>query len=268
MVNGFDASGNFILSECPAGSSGCGTVTLGGGTAYYPGMVQWSSVNQSWVVGDQLCANTRTSCLYWFTVSDPRERSRARRPSTTTTAVRCATWSRPSLRRTDRDISQAATSTLVFIILAASIGGRAQPEAFRPTLTRGVVGSPNQQAPRSAQSNPHRDRCRGREAARLTEHPHFLKISFTVSSRAPRPLMEDVRGAAGIVVAPTELAEPVRGGDCAILEEVTTGGVPARPSPDPSAASGARAIRRPGVVARASFCSAIAPVTGGRTSKR
>lgn len=69
MVNGFDASGNFILSECPAGSSGCGTVTLGGGTAYYPGMVQWSSVNQSWVVGDQLCANTRTSCLYWFTVS-------------------------------------------------------------------------------------------------------------------------------------------------------------------------------------------------------
>ena len=56
MVNGFDTSGNFILSECPAGSSGCSTVTLSGGTVYYPGMVQWSSVNQSWVVGDQLCA--------------------------------------------------------------------------------------------------------------------------------------------------------------------------------------------------------------------
>jgi hypothetical protein len=69
MVNGFDTSGNFILSECPAGSSGCSTVTLSGGTVYYPGMVQWSSVNQSWVVGDQLCGNTLTSCLYWYTVS-------------------------------------------------------------------------------------------------------------------------------------------------------------------------------------------------------
>jgi hypothetical protein len=68
MVNGFDASGNFILSDCPTGSSGCSTVTLSGGTVYYPGMVQWSSVNQSWVLGDQLCGNTRTSCLYWFTV--------------------------------------------------------------------------------------------------------------------------------------------------------------------------------------------------------
>jgi hypothetical protein len=69
MVDGFDSSGNFILSECPAGSSGCGTVTLSGGTVYYPGMVQWSSENQSWVVGDQLCGNTPTSCLYWFTAS-------------------------------------------------------------------------------------------------------------------------------------------------------------------------------------------------------
>lgn len=69
MVDGFDASGDFILSECPAGSSGCGTVTLSGGTVYYPGMVQWSGVNESWIVGDQLCGNTSTSCLYWFTVS-------------------------------------------------------------------------------------------------------------------------------------------------------------------------------------------------------
>jgi hypothetical protein len=61
-VDGTDTSGNFLLSFC--GASSCSTITLSGGAIYQAGAVQWDNVRNTWVVFDQYCNNTQSSCSY------------------------------------------------------------------------------------------------------------------------------------------------------------------------------------------------------------
>ncbi|MBV8197609.1 MAG: hypothetical protein JO263_05715, partial [Candidatus Eremiobacteraeota bacterium] len=61
-VSGKDPSGNYMLSRCSATS--CTTLSLRGGTLYYPGAVQWDSTHRTWVVFDQLCGNAPAACSY------------------------------------------------------------------------------------------------------------------------------------------------------------------------------------------------------------
>jgi hypothetical protein len=66
-VGGRDPNGNYILSVLPNGGSTMSTVGLSGGTIYFPGTVEW--VGKSLVLGDQICGNTASSCLYETSVS-------------------------------------------------------------------------------------------------------------------------------------------------------------------------------------------------------
>jgi hypothetical protein len=66
--DGRDADGNFILSELPKGAMSPHTVTLTGGTIYFPGMVQFSG-KSTLIVGDQSCGNAYASCLYSVKIS-------------------------------------------------------------------------------------------------------------------------------------------------------------------------------------------------------
>jgi len=61
-VSGTDANGVYMLSRC--GASSCSTISLSGGTLYFPGAVQWDKVQNTWVVFDQLCGNTPSACSY------------------------------------------------------------------------------------------------------------------------------------------------------------------------------------------------------------
>jgi hypothetical protein len=61
-VDGRESKGGFILSGC--GASSCSTISLSGGTIYFPGNVQWDGTRGTWVVFDQLCGNTTGSCSY------------------------------------------------------------------------------------------------------------------------------------------------------------------------------------------------------------
>jgi hypothetical protein len=61
-VDGLTESNNFILSHCSASS--CTTIKLSGGTIYAPGAVAWDEVRKTWVVFDQECNNTTSSCSY------------------------------------------------------------------------------------------------------------------------------------------------------------------------------------------------------------
>lgn len=67
--DGRDANGNFMLSELPKGASSAHTVTLTGGTIYFPGMVQWVSAKNALIIGDQSCGNAYASCLYLVKLS-------------------------------------------------------------------------------------------------------------------------------------------------------------------------------------------------------
>jgi hypothetical protein len=68
-VSGKDSSGSYMLSECKAGSTSCTTITISGGTIYFPGMVQWYKPSSYLAVGDQLCGDTEASCIYWVQIS-------------------------------------------------------------------------------------------------------------------------------------------------------------------------------------------------------
>ena len=69
FVDGRTYSGSFILSELPAGSAAFHTVTLSGGTIYFPGMVQWYSPGNYLALGDQLCGDVPASCIYHVKIS-------------------------------------------------------------------------------------------------------------------------------------------------------------------------------------------------------
>lgn len=61
-VDGLTSLQVFILSELTNGSASMTTVPIHGGNIYFPGMVQWDK--NYLAVGDQLCLNTETSCVY------------------------------------------------------------------------------------------------------------------------------------------------------------------------------------------------------------
>ncbi|HZV76530.1 MAG TPA: hypothetical protein VFF63_02085 [Candidatus Babeliales bacterium] len=63
-VSGRDDSGVYILSVCAAGGTSCSTLSLSDGTIYFPGAVQYSSVNNSWYAFDQECGDTEAACGY------------------------------------------------------------------------------------------------------------------------------------------------------------------------------------------------------------
>jgi hypothetical protein len=65
FFDGSTANGKFILSELVK-SSTVRTISVTGGTIYYPGMVQWSGSDL--IVGDQSCGNSNRSCLYQLSV--------------------------------------------------------------------------------------------------------------------------------------------------------------------------------------------------------
>jgi hypothetical protein len=61
-ASGRDSYGAYMVSAC--GASSCNTVTLSGGTIYFPGAVQWDGVRSNWVLFDQLCGDTEAACSY------------------------------------------------------------------------------------------------------------------------------------------------------------------------------------------------------------
>jgi hypothetical protein len=67
--DGRDTSNSFALSVIPAGSDTASPISVKGGTIYWPGMVQWNRTAKNLVVGDQLCGNTATTCLYSISIS-------------------------------------------------------------------------------------------------------------------------------------------------------------------------------------------------------
>ncbi len=67
------SSGAFMLSELRQrrGSrrGSLETISLSGGTIYFPGMVQWYPAGGYLAVGDQQCGDQYTSCVYWVSIS-------------------------------------------------------------------------------------------------------------------------------------------------------------------------------------------------------
>jgi hypothetical protein len=61
-TSGRDSSGSYMVSSCSA--SGCSTVSLSGGTIYFPGAVQWDPTRGEWVLFDQSCGDTNAACSY------------------------------------------------------------------------------------------------------------------------------------------------------------------------------------------------------------
>jgi len=68
-VDGFSNSFFFILSECPAGSGTCHSVSVSGASPFFPGGLNWDRVGGQLVVGDQECGGNLASCWYSGMVS-------------------------------------------------------------------------------------------------------------------------------------------------------------------------------------------------------
>ncbi len=68
--DGRDANEHYILS-CAAttGGGGVKTVSLRGGTLYFPGLVQYDRLPGRWALGDQFCGDVQTSCVYTASIS-------------------------------------------------------------------------------------------------------------------------------------------------------------------------------------------------------
>ncbi len=64
----FGTPNTFALLELPSGAGALNTISISGGTIYFPATVQWTSGYLA--VGDQLCGGTRgAACIYWLTIS-------------------------------------------------------------------------------------------------------------------------------------------------------------------------------------------------------
>ena len=70
FFDGRSAQGVFMLAELPANSAEAKTISVSGGTIYYPGMVQWDTASSRLIVGDQRCANEAASCVYQLSIDD------------------------------------------------------------------------------------------------------------------------------------------------------------------------------------------------------
>jgi hypothetical protein len=66
-ASGETAGGTYILSVLPHGKAAMSTVTIKGGTIYFPGSV--ARTGSSLVLGDQECGHKKRSCLYEASVS-------------------------------------------------------------------------------------------------------------------------------------------------------------------------------------------------------
>jgi hypothetical protein len=75
FVDGYDSSfTNFVLAKLPKNANAASTVTIGGGTIYDPGTVQWiySGSGSYLMVGDQACGDSispEIACMYAVTLS-------------------------------------------------------------------------------------------------------------------------------------------------------------------------------------------------------
>lgn len=69
FFDGRDSNGNFMLSKLGKGSTSASTVKITHGVIYFPGMVQWDSVRNDLIVGDQACGNAYVSCVYRVTIT-------------------------------------------------------------------------------------------------------------------------------------------------------------------------------------------------------
>ena len=68
-----------MLSELPKGAKTALTIAIGGGTIYYPGMVQWDTTSKELIVGDQSCGGIYTASAFTlFRLQTRPERSRVR----------------------------------------------------------------------------------------------------------------------------------------------------------------------------------------------
>ncbi len=77
----YDGSGNlyvdgfttetytYLLSECSSGSGSCHSLSLSGGSLFFPGGLNWDRVNNNLVAGDQECNEEAASCQYQMTIS-------------------------------------------------------------------------------------------------------------------------------------------------------------------------------------------------------
>ncbi len=61
-TSGRDISGAYVASAC--GPATCSTISLSGGTIYFPGPVQWDGVRRKWVLFDEVCEDTAAACSY------------------------------------------------------------------------------------------------------------------------------------------------------------------------------------------------------------
>ncbi len=66
-VSGTTTNHAYLLSVLPRGRNSMTSVTIKGGTIYFPGTVAWHGATL--VLGDQKCENRASSCLYKLTVS-------------------------------------------------------------------------------------------------------------------------------------------------------------------------------------------------------
>lgn len=69
FFDGSNVNGRFMLSELPINAGAAKTITVAGGTIYFPGMVQWDAASSYLAVGDQDCGNQNASCIYWVTIA-------------------------------------------------------------------------------------------------------------------------------------------------------------------------------------------------------
>jgi hypothetical protein len=69
FFDGRDEGGSFMLSELPSRAQTAETITVSGGTIYFPGMVEWDAKRRRLVVGDQSCDNVYSSCAYTMAIS-------------------------------------------------------------------------------------------------------------------------------------------------------------------------------------------------------
>jgi hypothetical protein len=68
-VDGLGASFTYMLSELPVGTSTMQTIAISGGTIDYPGGLNWYTLGNYLIAGDQECGGTISSCEYWVKVS-------------------------------------------------------------------------------------------------------------------------------------------------------------------------------------------------------
>lgn len=68
-VDGFTSYNVPIFSKCAAGSGSCSTLSLSGGTIFFPGGLNWDRIHNQLLAGDQSCNSEASSCLYAMTIS-------------------------------------------------------------------------------------------------------------------------------------------------------------------------------------------------------